>query len=535
MPIEIPIRFVNKFQEEVYKCTKRNICASGGYGNGKTHICNAKILSLSARFPKYRSAILRSSAKDLRETTMVSFFKICPPELYDDAKGGRRSDTLNYLRLINGSEIIWLHLKDYDESVVRGLEVNSAFIDQAEEVEENIYDHLDSRVGRWDQAEIPSDMSPDLFPKNEFTGKPMPPSYMLIACNPDSYFHWIYRKYHPDSEEHHQERLDPITKTKYRLSDTHVMFQGKSTDNPALNRENLRTLLLRGKSFVSRFVLGQWGISGGALHEISPLSILQDVPMSFLREAIMNGKCYRTMDHGVSSPTCVLWWVAYKQWHICYREYYLADSRISVHRKNIAQMSIFDDGRQALLEKYDGNFADPSIAKREPVRQGGQWTVQDEYRSLDIDEPSISWILADNNEYVTRHRLDELLFVDEKVKHPITNEPGAPRIYFIKKTEQYPYGCDETLSQLRAQKKKKVGTLNGEPVFSDERDSDVPDHAYDCVRYYISMKVRYVEKKRKKNVDGTFFQELKKARKNNYGKKAPRMYAPRFSTYLKMS
>lgn len=532
MPIEIPIRFVNKFQEDVYKSTLRNICASGGYGNGKTHICNAKIISLSARFPKYRSAILRSSAKDLRETTMVSFFKICPPELYSEALGGRRVDSHGYLKLINGSEIIWLHLKDYDESVVRGLEINSAFIDQAEEVDENIYDHLDSRVGRWDLAEIPSDMNPDLFPKNEFTGRPMPPSYMLLGCNPDSFFHWIYRKYHPDSPEHHEERIDPITKTKYRYSDTHIMFQGKSTDNPALNRENLRTLLSRGKSFVSRFVLGQWGISGGTLHEVSPLSILQNPPKEFLRECLTNGKIYRTMDHGVSSPTCVLWWVNYKNWHICFQEYYEADSRISFHRKNIAELSVFDDGKQVMVLHYDGNYADPSIAKKEPVRFGGQWTVQDEYRNLESNAPPITWTLADNNEFVTRHRLDELLFTDQSIPHPITGNMGAPRIYFVKKSPEYPYGCSEVLDQLRNQKKKQVGTMNGEPVFSDERDPVVVDHAYDCVRYYISMRVRYVEKKTNKNQPGTFFYERQKM--INRRPKVPHMYNPRVESSFRI-
>ena len=37
--MQIDIKFINNFQEDIFTEQKRNICASGGFGNGKTTVC----------------------------------------------------------------------------------------------------------------------------------------------------------------------------------------------------------------------------------------------------------------------------------------------------------------------------------------------------------------------------------------------------------------------------------------------------------------------------------------------------------------
>ncbi len=32
----------------------------------------------------------------------------------------------------------------------------------------------------------------------------------------------------------------------------------------------------------------------------------------------------------------------------------------------------------------------------------------------------------------------------------------------------------------------KIGTDNGRPIFADDRDDKIPDHAYDPLRYFIA-------------------------------------------------
>jgi len=468
-------------QSEFFYDTKRNQCFSGGYGNGKTYVgCQKSILLLST-FPKYRMAILRATAADLKRTTMATFFKICQPEMYADDKGGKRTDSLNYLRLINGSEVFWMHLDDYDENVVRGLEINSYLIDQGEEVDENIYLHLDSRLDRWDMSEIPDHLDPERFPKNRATGRPKPPSYGMVLCNPDVKAHWIYRRFHPDSAEHNEIRYRTNRTTgkvtKYTWSDTHSMVQASSYENPALSQETLDVMEARGKAFVKRFVMGEWGSSGGSIFEIPAESKLYNVPQTFLDTIMREGTLYRAMDHGDAAPTVCLWICVWKKWMFIYREYYKAGHSVSQHRENIAFM-------QMDVEQISQNFADPAIFSKTQQKKGGISSVAEEWSSAEyLPAPPIHWYPADNNEILTRSRLRESLMLQEKITHPVTGKTNAPRLYFIMKTQEYPSGCNKCVLETESQKYKKLYSLDGDDVFGDDRDDKVVDHAYDALKY----------------------------------------------------
>lgn len=506
--------FVNKFQEDFFFNTKRNECASGGFGNGKTYVLCMKAISLAARFANYRVGVFRQSGTDLIRTTRETFFKVCPEQLYDPRLGGNRADSLNKLKFINGSTFVWVHLEDADDNVLRGLELNLAVIDQAEEVSRYAYDILNSRVGRWDRAEIPEDMDASKFPANDFTGKPMAPAYMLLGCNPDSELHWIYQDYHPESDEYEKTQYDHEGEP-YKLSDDHVMFQASSYDNPALAKETLRTMLRQGTSFVTRFVEGKWGIPEGAIHQLPPLSIIQGMPEELLNDILTNGTLTRVLDHGSRAPTSCLWFSAYKDWHFCFREYYREGQLISEHRKNIHSLSRHHTKGVEIEERYIGSYADPDIFKKKSEKYGGYWSVSDEYSDARLTEEPIYWSPADNNELLTRNRLDELLHVDKHVKHPITGQLGSPRIFFIKATEEYPNGCQHVQTEIRAQKRRQLGNVSGQAVYSDERTRGIPDHAYDCARYYAGMKAKQHVQPVHRNTEGTFGWHLKNANRHN--------------------
>lgn len=491
-PVDIKLSFVNKVQEDFFYETKRNQCFSGGYGNGKSFGGSMKALTLLTTFPKYKFAISRYRSKDLVASTMATFFKNCPPDLYNEAYGGRRNDRDGYLRLINGSEVEWIHLDDYSENTLRGREYNSHLGDQMEEVSEGVYITIDSRIERWDMAEIPSHMNPDHFPKNKFSGKPMPPCYNMILCNPDSTIHWIYERYHPDSPN----------SAKY--ADTHAFYTASMHDNAAIPQSLKDSMLSRDKAWVDRFYWGKWGISGGSIHYVDKQSILSTGPensttqitedqLAKLFEAIKrDGIKYRVMDHGDAAPTCVLWFawlspsilernygIISRGIHVCYREYYQPDKLISHHREQIAQLS--GD------EKYHGNYADPSIFNKAQQKYDIRWSTADEYLDGKIKAPKIMWLRANNDEMSTRNAIGELLQLNPGVVNPFTeaNKGGAPSLYFIKKNDRNALtGCSHVINQLQAAKHKKIGTFNGKDEYSDERDSGVADHAYDPLRYY---------------------------------------------------
>jgi hypothetical protein len=85
----------------------------------------------------------------------------------------------------------------------------------------------------------------------------------------------------------------------------------------------------------------------------------------------------------------------------------------------------------------------------------------------------------------SRSRIKEYLRVDPEHLHPITREKGAPRLFFVRKTTEYPNGCDRAILELKSQKRVKVEEAGGRDIYSDDRDDTVPDHAYDALKYFI--------------------------------------------------
>src|SRR5215471_1869223 len=122
--IGLNFNFLTPEQEQFFNLTCRNQCFSGGYGNGKTWVGCQKVIYILSTFPNSRAVIARFEESKLRQTTMKTFYNVADPRLYDEKLGGVRADSLNYCRFINNSEVIFLHLKDYDERVLRGLEIN---------------------------------------------------------------------------------------------------------------------------------------------------------------------------------------------------------------------------------------------------------------------------------------------------------------------------------------------------------------------------------------------------------------------------
>ena len=455
---DLVISFFNNYQREFFQTSIRNQCFGGGFGNGKTYAGCLKSAVLLLRFNGYRMAIVRKSYADLKRTTMQTMFKILPREAIL-----RHSDIDGVTELVNGSRIYWLHSDKFDESTLRGLEINSVLVDQAEEIEEGIYLVLDSRIGRWDKAIVPASLVTKEWPKHPITGSYRVPNYMLILCNPEHTLHWIYQRYHPDSETREPDHW----------------FVTAPTDPNAYDPQTYAQMLKRDPEWVAKYVKGEWGASDAQIHNVLPDSILKDVNPDFLSEVLKKGALYRVLDHGDAAPTCCVWFSCYKGLYFAYREYYVPHQVISEHRKAISSLS---EG-----EYYCGNYADPSIFKMASQKLGGFWSVADEYLNHSLKSPSIVWIGADNNEFANRNRINELLRKDPTIKHPVSGQFNAPRLYLISRSLDYPHGIDKLIGQTKAQKRETLGTYNGKVIYSDERASAIEDHSYDCLRYFVSI------------------------------------------------
>lgn len=480
------IRFASSAQEEAFNYGPFPLAASGGFGASKTYGLCLKAMYLSSIYPGNRGLIARKQVKKLEMTTMKTFFKVCPQEAY---QYGSRSDQAKRLVLNNGSEIIWSQLDDSEIlELLRGLEINWFIIDQAEEVSEEIFEVLLRRLGRWDQAEVPQYLidaehaAGREWPwMNGETGAPLPPTYAMIACNPDHELHWIYRRFHEKSPEW----AETYSKEGYK------MIHFDSTKNIFLPNQNKDALLKGTREFVARFVRGEWGIPEGQIHKIDPMSILKMTP-ELEHYIFTQCKLSRTLDHGETSPTCCIWWALDKYGNLfAFREYYQPDRLISYHRQRIWELSHHkitkkvggSVSEEEVLEVYASEIADPSIFNPRTQR-GVSVSVAEEY--LEINEAktdkysAIWWQRGDNNELGTRNRINELLKLDKEHKHPFSDKMGAPRLYFIERTSSWPHGCAELIRETRSARRIKVGTQDGKDVFSDDRDESIVDHAYDC-------------------------------------------------------
>jgi hypothetical protein len=473
--VNLNVQFRNPQQRKVYYSQKRNSCFSGGFNNGKTFIACIKAITLLLTFPNYKVAICRQTLQDLKKTTMETFFKILPNGLVASHNAQDGITTL-----VNGSVIFWLHLEKVDESTLRGLEINMVIVDQAEEMDEKVYDVLDARVGRWDGAVVPYDLLKK-FPNWPIsaTGKYIVPSYLLLLCNPDTEFHFIYRKYHPDSIER----------------DPDYEFISGEWDSSLGSEETYKKALQRDPEWVNKYVKGMWGSSAAQIHKLPNVGIIE-YSEALLERIQTKGNLFRILDHGDSSPTCCLWAAALDGVYIFYREYYTPNKVISYHRQAIADLSY--------NEHYSANYADPQIFKKTAQKDGGFWTVHDEYTSSDVDAPPLTFIPADNNEFATRNRINELLKFDPKWRHPVSRETPSIGMYFIKRSEDYPYGCYEAIRQLGAQRRILLGTIDGKSIYGDDRDENITDHAYDCIRYFVAMHGSQPQKVKRRPQKNTF-------------------------------
>lgn len=474
---ELRIEFWNQEQEIFVFSKARNNRFGGGFGNGKTYAACIKALIMMMSFPGYRVAICRQVYKNLRSTTMQTFFKVCPKEFI------RTHDVqFGLTTFINGSCIYWLHLDTMDEATAKGFEINALIIDQAEEVDEAIYLLMDARVGRWDKAEVPQHLLDEVpnWPRHVRGQYPLVPNYVDILDNPsDDEFHWVSRYFDDDSLEKKPGYFSIVRQTDDQMNDAKTIEQIK----------------LRDPEWLQKYYFGLKIVSKSLIHSIpKACSIDPDADFesdaefeAFIAFVRRKATLYRILDHGETSPTCVLWAGAFHNIHLLFGEYYLPNEVISNHRQNIYDISVDVLGDVKRIKDCT-DLADPSIFDtRGQHKKGGFYTVADEYLDEeDIIAPPISWSPADHNELATRNRINELFRMQPKWTNPVTKVCPNPGIYFLKRGNRWPYGINNILIQTSQQRKKLLGEINGKKIYSEERDPKIPDHGYDVFRYYIA-------------------------------------------------
>jgi hypothetical protein len=139
------------------KSKKLGRLMSSGYGSGKSKTGSREGIRWAVMHAGSRGLIGRLTATDLRDTTMVTFWKEMAQigfkraETERDLNAGRGHYVHNKadreIRFWNGSSIIYRHLDDPE--ALGSLELNWAFIDEGAEVDDQIYKTISSSRLRW--------------------------------------------------------------------------------------------------------------------------------------------------------------------------------------------------------------------------------------------------------------------------------------------------------------------------------------------------------------------------------------------------
>ncbi len=138
----------------------------GAWRAGKSYAGCQEAIKQSILYKNNVGLIGRKDFTDLRDTTMKTFFEVCPPKFIKTY-----NKTEHHLVFKNGSEIYFRELKD--GAGLGSLNLGWFYIDEAEEVEETIFERLKGRLS--------------LNHTNRQCG--------WLTSNPPNEDHWIYKQF----------------------------------------------------------------------------------------------------------------------------------------------------------------------------------------------------------------------------------------------------------------------------------------------------------------------------------------------------
>lgn len=443
---EILFEPANQVQEDFIWATRRESMFDGGVGNGKTTGGVMRLLILAREFPGSRFVIARQTYKTLMNTTKKTFDKVCPPQWI-------KRDVKELTEFVNGSEVNWLHLDDMSEGDLRGLEINGAFISQAEEIAPEMWEFLDSRVGRWAKTEWKV---------------PCPP-YIWGDCNPNGH-DWIYFRFHPDVIADHPNR---------------AYFFGESGINKAIldkvSPGYYNMLLAKPEAWKRRWVYGSRDVFEGAIHPDFKREIhVYDADRFDPFDSCNVKSCWGWMDYGLSAPTCVLLSASTSDnFHFITHEYYKRSTpgrTITIREHASSILKLMRDNRTSVR----GIYADPSVffESTRDRSKSAMTSVAQEYR-----ETGLYLQKADNNETASIANLQQLMHMEPKLRNPVRGDTGSPRLFISSR-------CENLIEQIQMQRHAETrNPLTGEKEFTEERAVGIPDHAYDPLRYFANSSV----------------------------------------------
>lgn len=201
----------------------------GAIRGAKSYWGCLEIISFCFKYPNSRWLMLRESWSNIEGKLLITFKENFLDKGFSQHVKSFNKNTYT-LEWDNGSQIVFMaesYNADKDLNRFRGLEINGAFIDEINEIQEATFNKIIERSGSW------------------FHSKDCP-TKILASCNPA--LNWVkYRFY---------------DKWKTNTLPINIAYiQAKITDNPYIPAEYMESLKLLPRYQYEVFVEGSWDIS----------------------------------------------------------------------------------------------------------------------------------------------------------------------------------------------------------------------------------------------------------------------------------
>lgn len=233
----------------------------GAAGGGKSALGCLWLIEMSQTYPGTRWLMGRSKLKNLRETTLNTFFELSTLLEISDQYNYNAQDHIIYWH--NGSEIIlkdlFLYPSDPNFDSLGSLEITGAFIDECNQLVYKAWQIVKSRIR---------------YKLNEYSLIPK----ILGTCNPAK--NWTYKEFYKPARD---KTLDKFRK----------FIQSLPTDNPNLHPSYLQSLLRLDKNSKQRLYYGNWEYDDDPATLIDNDSIADYFRPTHLKP---EGKKYMTID-----------------------------------------------------------------------------------------------------------------------------------------------------------------------------------------------------------------------------------------------
>jgi len=248
-------------QQEFLNTKKRYGAYIGGVGAGKTYVGCLKTILEAMHSPDTLHLIARRTYPELRDSTRRTFFELLPPAAMQQF---HVAENRCVVKCINGgtSEVLFRPLDDVMK--LTGINFATAYIDEASEVEEEIWMTVISRLR-----------------------DPKGSRHAWVTSNPPTTNHWIYKWFvsHEDEE--------------YKL------IQASTFENPHLPDDYVKQLqrdYKHNESWLKRYLMGEFG----TLIEGSPVYTNFSADRHIADLSYIPGRpVYRGWDFGFNHPAIV--------------------------------------------------------------------------------------------------------------------------------------------------------------------------------------------------------------------------------------